>query len=120
MRIKLLIEWIILGVFILLALWSLVEGINNRSRFKIYQRLRYYLVGVINSIFMMILIHISSDEENFILSSVGIIALTLIFGNLFYYYQGERIRNPLEMKFRLLKYILFSICVLFVGVLLSP
>lgn len=112
--------WIILTGVFLLSLWSTVEGIKNRSRFIINDRIKYYFFGLLLSVVFSCLVIYSSTETdtNIGLLIVLVITLTLIFGNLFYYTRVEKIKNALEIKFRILKYLLFSIMLLFLNLII--
>ncbi|WP_218619279.1 hypothetical protein, partial [Paenibacillus sp. P46E] len=61
----------------------------------------------------------SSSQTDIGLAVSVLIALTLILGNLMYYIKGERLKNVLEMKFRLLKYMLFSFGVMIMSLIIT-
>lgn len=118
-ELPIIIVWIILIAFFIVSIWSVIDGIKNRSRYIISERIKYYLVSLFISLFIIFLISLSSDDMDLGLLITVVISLILIFGNSMYYTRVEKIKNALEIKFRLLKYIFVSIVILLINLILS-
>ena len=114
-----IIVWIILIVLLLVSIWSTIEGFKNRSRFIIMERIKYYFFSFLLSAILVTILKFSSEKLDLGLLITIIVTITLLFGNVMYYTRKERIQNILEIKFRLLKYLLFSFMFLFLSVLIS-
>lgn len=118
-ELTIIIAWITLIAIFLTSIWSVIEGIKNRSRFLISERIKYYIISLfLSAIVTLLAIHSSSHMDIGLAVSV-MIALTLILGNLMYYIREERLKNVLEMKFRLLKYLLFSIVLMILNLIIT-
>ena len=114
-----IIVWTILIVLLLVSIWSTIEGIKNRSRFNIMERMKYYFFSCLLSGILVTILKFSSEKLDLGLLITIMVTITLLFGNVMYYTRKERIQNILEIKFRLLKYLLFSFMFLFLSALIS-
>jgi len=79
----------------------------------------YYLFSCLLSAILLTILKFSSEKLDLGLLITMMVTITLLFGNLMYYTRKERIQNLLEIKFRLLKYLLFSFMFLFLSALIS-
>lgn len=111
--------WITIIGVLLTSIWSVIEGIKNRSRFMLTERIKYYIICFSLSVVITFFAIYSSSQTDIGLAVSVLIALTLILGNLMYYIKGERLKNVLEMKFRLLKYMLFSFGVMIMSLIIT-
>jgi hypothetical protein len=102
-----------------MSIFSLIDGIRNRSRFIISERITSYFISLIIATIFTILISVTSNEAEIGLLITVTITLTLIMGNLWYYTKIEKVRNVLEIKFRMIKYILLSIIILFINLIIT-
>jgi len=93
--------------------------VKNRYRFKIKERIKYYIISLLVSLLLISYLYFSTDKHDIGLLVTSLIILVLILGNLTYYTRFERNRDALEIKFRLLKYILFSFIILFISLVVS-
>ncbi|BBH20449.1 hypothetical protein Back11_17940 [Paenibacillus baekrokdamisoli] len=111
--------WIILIAIFLISIISLIDGIKNRSRFIFSERIKYYVIGFLLAVIIGFLAFLSSSKSDIGLLVTVIIMLTLILGNLLYYRRVEHVKGVLEMKFRILKYMLFSFVLLFMSFIIT-
>jgi len=102
-----------------MSIWSAMEGIKNRSRFIMSERIKFYLIAFAAAVAFTFIAFYSTAEQAYGLAVSSIVFLTLIIGNLVYYTKVERVTNRLEMIFRMLKYLLFSILFLFFSLIIS-
>jgi len=109
---------ILLAALLLTSIWSLIEGIKNRSRFIFGERIKYYFIVFLISAVVAVVASWSSPDKEIGLLTTVVITITLIFGNLIYYTRIEKVKNILELKFRFLKYLLFSIIILFLNLMI--
>ncbi len=109
---------ILLAALLLTSIWSLSEGIKNRSRFIFGERIKYYFIVFLISAVVAVVASCSSPDKEIGLLTTVVITITLIFGNLIYYTRIEKVKNILELKFRFLKYLLFSIIILFLNLMI--
>jgi len=117
---EIIVVWIVLiGVF-LVSIISLIEGIRNRSRFIFAERIKYYLIGFLVPCLILIFVTLSSSNTDMDVGLIItlIVMFTLIFGNLLYYTKIEQLKNILEIKFRMLKYLLLSFILLFLSAII--
>ncbi len=109
---------ILLAALLLTSIWSLSEGIKNRSRFIFGERIKYYFIVFLISAVVAVVASCSSPDKEIGLLTTVVITITLIFGNLIYYTRIEKVKNILELQFRFLKYLLFSIIILFLNLMI--
>jgi len=109
---------ILLAALLLTSIWSLIEGIKYRSRFIFGERIKYYFIVFLISAVVAVVASWSSPDKEIGLLTTVVITITLIFGNLIYYTRIEKVKNILELKFRFLKYLLFSIIILFLNLMI--
>jgi hypothetical protein len=117
--IAIIVVWIFIIAILIMSIFSLIDGIRNRSRFIISERITSYFISLIIATIFTILISVTSNEAEIGLLITVTITLTLIMGNLWYYTKIEKVRNVLEIKFRMIKYILLSIIILFINLIIT-
>jgi len=104
---------------LLLSLASFYEGIKNSARFIWSERLKYYLVGLLLSLVYVCFFIFSSKQLELGLVFVTAFAIAVVLGSVFYYIHSEGLKDLLEIKFRMMKYLLVIFTLLFLIVILG-
>ncbi len=93
-------------LLVLCSIFSAIEGIKNYRRYVFIERIKYYVIGALISLFIDLLVYLSSGDKDIQMLLFISPALAIIFGTIFYYIKVLKL-NAHEANFRLLKYILF-------------
>lgn len=80
------------------------------------ERIRFYVIGLLIAVSACVLATLSAKDVSIGLMLSIIIGMTLIFGNMIYYYKVEHLRDRSEVGFRIMKYILLMIIILILSI----